>query len=630
MQASAKSSLLSLVEDHLTGLVQEALSVQRHAKRARLHEPDYADVAAAAAAGSPASSSGGVGGGGGPGILPPYFQDEHYDNGVVSSSNNVVVRRRVHAADIIQALQLRGCETLYATPVVGNGDGDGLWNDGLLLMATTTNNNNNNNKKGNSAAENGANNASSKKKVVLKDFLQRECYTMSQDMAPTEIAARMHWLAVDGKQPEIPQNPPPLPNLIPSSSAMYSSSGSVTAMFGGGSSNKAGGGGGFVIPNAASAAAATAAGLEIFQLQSAVLSEELQLYFTRVALAMERGSATPENEHQQDVVLQSLACDSGLQELVPFLVRYCQQQLYKHSRRGRGRSRKGVGSSSAVANAALNNASSAGAGAEHCRTLVRLATSMLRNPHLHLELQLHELLPALMTCVVTDSGTGRSSHSSSNKKNSRASASGAAAAAASSAGRGGGGTPAAAAAATLSTPSITIGLNSTSHWALRREASLALLTAWQVYGEKYVTLKADALKALCQAIGPDRPLATRYGGFVAISCFGPKAIDAFLLPSILACWKEWETELEQYSARNDLMQRSNKNYYESSMRTTLQIEGVRMCQQAALDALNIFLNKVTDEEKAARLSWNELEEPLGDRLVALNGSRGSPYAMCFI
>jgi hypothetical protein len=67
------------------------------------------------------------------------------------------------------------------------------------------------------------------------------------------------------------------------------------------------------------------------------------------------------------------------------------------------------------------------------------------------------------------------------------------------------------------------------------------------FGDEYATLKARVLKTLCDAAGLDKALATQYGGIVAISLFGPKAIDAFLLPLAVDYWKRWEAELDQSS-----------------------------------------------------------------------------------
>jgi transcription initiation factor TFIID subunit 6 len=94
-----------------------------------------------------------------------------------------------------------------------------------------------------------------------------------------------------------------------------------------------------------------------------LLSEELQLYFTRITLAIQRGGATPATRQQQDAALASVSRDVGLQELVPFFIKYISQELQHH----------------------IGNP-------DHCRTLVRLALSMLQNPHLHLELHVSIVL----------------------------------------------------------------------------------------------------------------------------------------------------------------------------------------------------------------------------------------------
>ena len=64
------------------------------------------------------------------------------------------------------------------------------------------------------------------------------------------------------------------------------------------------------------------------------------------------------------------------------------------------------------------------------------------------------------------------------------------------------------------------------------------------FGSDYSTLKATVLRTLCEACGPDRSMGTQYGGFVAITLFGPKAINSFLLPLALDYWNRWEDRLE--------------------------------------------------------------------------------------
>lgn len=218
-----------------------------------------------------------------------------------------VVRRRLHADDINLALQWRGSEKLYATGIVVPSDSD---NNGSY----------------------------SNKPVDLEDYLKSEM----QLRPPPEVGLTVHWLAVDGQQPEIPENPTgssaaaaAARNLVESDTA------DATSALDGISSSDAAGG----------------TGVRVSQLLPLLLSEELQLYFTRITLAVQRGGATPTTRQQQDAALTSVARDIGLQELVPFFTKYISQELNHH-----------VGNP------------------DHCRALVRMALSMLQNPHLHLEL----------------------------------------------------------------------------------------------------------------------------------------------------------------------------------------------------------------------------------------------------
>ena len=45
-------------------------------------------------------------------------------------------------------------------------------------------------------------------------------------------------------------------------------------------------------------------------------------------------------------------------------------------------------------------------------------------------------------------------------------------------------------------------------------------------------------------MGKDRPLTTIYGGMTGIACFGPKAVDAFVLPIAVPYWEAWEKTLD--------------------------------------------------------------------------------------
>ncbi|KAL3916770.1 MAG: hypothetical protein SGARI_007884, partial [Bacillariaceae sp.] len=116
-------------------------------------------------------------------------------------------------------------------------------------------------------------------------------------------------------------------------------------------------------------------------------------------------------------------------------------------------------------------------------------------------------------------------------------------------------------------------------------------------------LKARVLRTLCDAIGPDKSLATQYGGIVAVSMFGAKTINAFILPLTLEYWKQWHDQLAQLS---DLEKRME----------------IQMCQQATLDALSIFLGPENQEvSDAMDMKWDDLEETFGDSLVMMSANQ---------
>jgi transcription initiation factor TFIID subunit 6 len=200
------------------------------------------------------------------------------------------VRRRLHAKDINLALQWRGSERLYAT---GN------------VVPTT---------------------ADSKKRVDLNAYLKSEM----QEKPPSEIGLTMHWLAVDGVQPNIIQNPAQAESLAHRVEDHFDELDQYQEK---------------------------KQGVRVRQLLPKLLSEELQLYFTRITLVIEKGGSSPADRQQQDAALTRVARDSGLQELVPFFIQYLASQLHLY-----------IGHP------------------EHCRTLIRLTRSLLINPHLHLEL----------------------------------------------------------------------------------------------------------------------------------------------------------------------------------------------------------------------------------------------------
>merc|ERR1712071_205404 len=104
-------------------------------------------------------------------------------------------------------------------------------------------------------------------------------------------------------------------------------------------------------------------------------------------------------------------------------------------------------------------------------------------------------------------------------------------------------------------------------------------------------------------MGPDKPLTTQYGGIVGISLFGPKAVDAFILPLATLYWNKWESVSQTIEYDND----------DHELKLELQ-----QCQRALLDALATFFQDETLIEHSKRFNLNVLETAFGEKLVPLH------------
>jgi transcription initiation factor TFIID subunit 6 len=170
---------------------------------------------------------------------------------------------------------------------------------------------------------------------------------------PVETHVTAHWLAVDGTQPAIPENPPPLPDAAAPAAPAPSTSAAAAA------------------PAAAAAAATAPAGdagaaAAVQPVIAHVISKELQLYFEKItAMVVSEGPEGPRE------IYESLATDSGLQPLAPYFTQWVAEEVAGHL-------------------AAL----------PRLRGAVRAAAALLANRRLSLEQYLHQLMPALMTCLV--------------------------------------------------------------------------------------------------------------------------------------------------------------------------------------------------------------------------------------
>ncbi|KAH7885519.1 transcription initiation factor TFIID complex 60 kDa subunit [Phlebopus sp. FC_14] len=179
---------------------------------------------------------------------------------------------------------------------------------------------------------------------------------------PRGVNWTAHWLAVEGVQPQVPENPPAVPreDLAPAS------------LVNGKSTQPA--------PNALAQGRPQQANQtnQQNQLVKQVLSRELQLYYTRLTSSLLPPSTSASDTAKRTAALASLRADAGLQALLPYLVRWIGEGV--------------VG--------ALKDGGDIEQDGRTLEVLLDVVSAILENGTLFIEPYLHQLLPAILSTLL--------------------------------------------------------------------------------------------------------------------------------------------------------------------------------------------------------------------------------------
>jgi len=191
--------------------------------------------------------------------------------------------------------------------------------------------------------------------------------------------------------------------------------------------------------------------VNVKQLASHELSVEQQLYYKEITEA-----CVGSDEARRAEALQSLACDPGLHQMLPRLCTFIAE---------------GVRVNVVQHNLAI------------LIYLMRMVKSLLENQTLYLEKYLHELIPAVGTCIVSRQLCTRPDHD--------------------------------------------------NHWALRDFASRMMAAICKNFHSSTNNVQTRVTKMFSDALCSDRaPLVSYYGAIAGLQELGPEVIKVFVLPHI--------------------------------------------------------------------------------------------------
>ncbi|KAK6149369.1 hypothetical protein DH2020_016894 [Rehmannia glutinosa] len=291
--------------------------------------------------------------------------------------------------------------------------------------------------------------------IEEKDVEFKEVIEAPLPKAPLDTAVVAHWLAIEGVQPAIPENPPPealqMLSLPPD--------------------------------NRKTEVKEDGLPVDIKLPIKHVLSRELQLYFEKITELTVSRSESPLFKE----ALVSLATDSGIHPLVPYFTFFVADEVSRN----------------------LNNFSLLFA-------LMRLVWSLLRNPHIHIEPYLHQLMPSVMTCLVAKRLGNKFSD---------------------------------------------------NHWDLRNFTANLVASICKRFGHVYHNLQPRVTRTLLHAfLDPSKALPQHYGAIQGLAALGPNVVRLLVLPNLEPYLRLLEPEMQLEKQKNEMKRHEAWLVYGALMR----------------------------------------------------------------